>query len=90
MRAIRNKECLPMGHEVSRIARRCERAVVTAYRDLRQVGSDDMAAVQACTTLYRIHHPEASLNEARRLVAEWIEHHVVQGARGPTPGCPCD
>jgi hypothetical protein len=87
---VRNKECQPMGHEVSRIARRCERAVVTAYRDLRQVGSDDMAAFQACTTLYRIHHPEASLNEARRLVAEWIDHHVVQGARGPTPGCRCD
>jgi hypothetical protein len=90
MRVIRNKEFPPMGHEVSRIARRCERAVVTAYRDLRHVGSDDMEAFQACTTLYRIHHPEASLNEARRLVAEWIDHHVVQGARGPTPGCPCD
>ena len=79
-----------MRHEVSQIARRCERAVVTAYRDLRHVGSDDMVAFQACTTLYRIHHPEASLNEARRLVAEWIDHHVVQGAGGPTPGCRCD
>ncbi len=75
-----------MGHEVSQIARRCERAVVTAYRDLRQVGSDDMAAFQACTTLYRIHHPEASLNEARRLVAEWIDHHVVQGSGGSLHG----
>lgn len=74
-----------MGREISQIARRCERAVVTAYRDLRHVGSDDMAAFQACTTLYRIHHPEASLNEARRLVAEWIDHHVVQGAGGPPP-----
>ena len=33
-----------MGYEISQIARRCERAVVTAYRDLRQIGSDDMAA----------------------------------------------
>jgi len=49
-----------------------------------------MSAFQACTTLYRIHHPEASLNEARRLVAEWIDHHVVRGERGPTPGCECD
>ena len=67
------------------IARRCERAVVTAYRELRQVGSDDLSAFQACTALYRIHHPEASLNEARRLVAEWIDHHLVRqpdGARG--------
>ena len=66
-----------MGHEVD-IVRRCERAVVTEYRELRQVGSDDLAAFQACTTLYRIHHPEASIGEARRLVAEWIDHHVVQ------------
>ena len=74
----------------SSIARRCERAVVTAYRDLRQFGTDDMHAFQACTTLYRIHHPEASLSEARRLVAEWIDHHVVRDERGPTPGCGCD
>jgi streptomycin 6-kinase len=73
-----------MGHEVSQIARRCERAVITAYRDLRNLGSDDMAAFQACTLLYRLHHPEASLNEARRLVAEWIDHHVVRGDCGPT------
>ncbi len=72
-----------MGHDTSQIARRCERAVITAYRDLRQLGSDDMAAFQACTALYRIHHPEASLNEARRLVAEWIDHHVVRADRWP-------
>ena len=79
-----------MGADTSRIARRCERAVVTAYRDLRQLGSDDMAAFQACTTIYRIHHPESSLNEARRLVAEWIDHHVVRRATGPTSGCNCN
>lgn len=77
-----------MGHE-SRIARRCERAVVTAYSELRQIGTDDMAAFQACTSLYRIHHPEASINEARMLVAEWIEHHLVLKDDGPTPGCDC-
>lgn len=59
------------------IARLCERAVVTAYRELRQVGSADLSAFQACTALYRIHHPEATIGEARRLVAEWIDHHVV-------------
>jgi len=58
------------------IARRCERAVVTAYSELRQCGTDDMSAFVACTTLYRIHHPEASLGEARRLVAEWVDHHL--------------
>ncbi len=74
----------------SLIARRCERAVVTAYSELRQVGSDDMSAFLSCTALYRIHHPEASVNEARRLVAEWIDHHLVRGASGPTDGCDCD
>jgi hypothetical protein len=58
---------------VSQIARRCEAAVITAYSELRQHGTDDMSA---CTTLYRIHHPEASLGEARRLVAEWVDLHL--------------
>ena len=79
-----------MVRDFSQIGRRCERAVVTAYRELRGVGTPDLDAIGACTTLYRIHHPEASLNEARRLVAEWIDHHVVRGDQGPTPGCDCD
>ncbi len=79
-----------MGREFSQIARRCERAVVVAYRELRAVGTADIQAFNACTTLYRIHHPEASVNEARRLVAEWIDHHVVRNDQGPTPGCECD
>ena len=29
------------------------------------------------------------MNEARRLVAEWIDHHVVRNENGPTPGCEC-
>ena len=67
---------------VSQIARRCERAVVTAYSELRQLGTPDMDAFVACTTLYRIHHPEASLNEARRLVAEWVDQHLGQSDLG--------
>jgi streptomycin 6-kinase len=74
----------------SQIGRRCERAVVTAYKELRQIGTDDMSAFQACTALYRIHHPEASMNEARSLVAEWIDHHLVRQAPGPTDGCICE
>jgi hypothetical protein len=49
-----------------------------------------MEAFRACTTLYRIHHPESSMNEARRLVSEWVDHHVVRGDSGPTPGCDCN
>ena len=71
------------------IGRRCERAVVTAYRELLLCGNGDPEAFRACTTLYRIHHPESSLNEARRLVAEWSDHHVVEAKTGPTPGCAC-
>jgi hypothetical protein len=79
-----------MGRDYSHIARRCERAVVTAYRELREGGSADLPAFTACTTLYRIHHPEASVHEARRLVAEWIDHHVIRAERSPAPGCACD
>ena len=79
-----------MGRDFSYIARACERAVVTAYREQRLLGVEDVRAFTACTTLYRIHHPEASLSEARRLVAEWVDHHVVRAAKGPTPGCDCD
>ncbi len=74
---------------MTEIARRCERAVVTAYRELRRAGTEDMRAFQSCTTLYRIHHPEASVNEARRLVAEWIDHHVVRQSEEPSRGCDC-
>ncbi len=72
------------------ILHRCERAVVNAYRELRRTGADDMRAFQSCTTLYRIHHPEAGISEARLLVAEWIDHHVIQQQDGPGPVCPCD
>lgn len=72
------------------ISRSCERAVVTAYSELRDCGTLDIQAFHACTTLYRIHHPEASIDEARHLVAEWIDHHVVRQADGLTSGCECD
>lgn len=78
-----------MGRDFSHIARRCERAVLTAYRELRETGSDDFSAFRACAALYRIHHPEASMNEARRLVSEWIDHHIVRADASPAPGCDC-
>lgn len=78
-----------MAQDISRIARRCERAVITAYSELRGFGTADMDAFRACTTLYRIHHPEASIEEARRLVAEWVDHHIHRNGDGPTAGCDC-
>lgn len=80
---------IEMVREHSAIGRRCERAVVTAYRELRSRGTQDLDAFRACTTLYRIHHPEASLSEARSLVAEWVDHHIHRSASGPTDGCDC-
>ncbi|UPG71767.1 hypothetical protein MVG78_14625 [Roseomonas gilardii subsp. gilardii] len=79
-----------MGQEFSHIVRRCERAVVTAYRELREGGNDDLSSFRACTALYRIHHPEASVSEAQRLVAEWVDHHIIRADKGPTNGCECD
>ncbi|MFT8403635.1 MAG: hypothetical protein ABF654_07100 [Gluconobacter potus] len=43
-----------MSIETSRIGRKCERAVVTAYQELREVGQPDMQAFAACTPRYRI------------------------------------
>jgi hypothetical protein len=51
----------------------CERAFVTAYLALRDLGTSRLYAVQACTTLYRIHHPPALRSDARRWVEEWID-----------------
>ncbi len=78
-----------MASDTSETVRRCERAVVAAYRDLRALGTCDLDAFGACTTLYRIHHPDASLNEARRLVAEWIDHHVMGDGNAAAPDCRC-
>jgi len=79
-----------MARHQSRTIRRCEAAVITAYRELRDIGADDPQAFHACTTLYRIHHPEAPMTEARRLVAEWIDFHIIRkDAKLVQPDCGC-
>ena len=75
---------------MTEISRRCERAVVTAYKELRRAGTDDFSAFASCTTLYRMHHPEAPLTEARLLVAEWVDHHVIREGSGPSASCACE
>jgi len=66
-----------MVRQTSPSIRRCEAAVITAYRELRDIG-------------YRIHHPEAPLSEARRLVAEWIDFHIIRkDAKLVQPDCGC-
>ncbi|MFT9197659.1 hypothetical protein [Gluconobacter oxydans] len=46
-----------MSIETSRIGRKCERAVVTAYQELREVGQPDMQAFAAWPTRDSIHPP---------------------------------
>lgn len=58
----------------------CEHAVVTAYLELRELGTSDPYAMQACITLHRIRHPQTSADDARRRVGEWVDR--LAGDRG--------
>lgn len=78
-----------MGRDFNHISRRCERAVVTAYRELRESGADDSRHSGPARRSTGSITP-ASPNEARRLVSEWIDHHIVLGATSPAPGCDYD
>jgi hypothetical protein len=51
----------------------CQRAVRRAWRDLCSLGTDEVEAFYACTTLYLLRHPGASPHVARDLVAEWLD-----------------
>jgi hypothetical protein len=53
--------------------RSCERAVRRAWHDLCCLGTGEVSAFQACTTLYLIRHPDASHYEARDRVADWLD-----------------
>lgn len=76
--------------QLDRIHRQCERSVITAYQELKAVGIEEIQIFQSCTLLYRIYHPESSLNEARLLVSEWIDHHIYHYYEGKTRGCNCN
>jgi hypothetical protein len=52
----------------------CQYAVQRAWDGLLRLGADEVSAFRACTTLYLIRHPAASVCEARDLVAEWLDH----------------
>jgi hypothetical protein len=51
----------------------CQRAVQRAWLDLCSLGTDEVEAFHACTTLYMLRHPRASLHDARDLVAAWLD-----------------
>jgi hypothetical protein len=63
----------------------CERAVQRAWRDLCGLGTDEISAFHACTTLYLIRHPAGSLHEARDLVAERLDHDARE-SQGESQG----
>lgn len=51
----------------------CRAAVERAYRELKQRDEADVSAFNAATQIYRWHHPDASLLDARFTVAEWLD-----------------
>ncbi|HYD98634.1 MAG TPA: hypothetical protein VEH84_04570 [Alphaproteobacteria bacterium] len=51
---------------------RCRRAVTRAFRELRGCGQPDRTAYDAALAVFRWHHPEASVSEARETVAAWV------------------
>lgn len=75
--------------QLNHIQRQCEKSVITAYQELKAVGIEEIQIFQSCTLLYRIYHPESSLNEARLLVSEWIDHHIYRQSKSKTRGCNC-
>lgn len=56
----------------AREAPQCQGAVVRAYDNLRTAGVEDEKAFLAAARLYRTHHPEADLKDARSRIAGWI------------------
>jgi len=51
----------------------CEHTVITTYLELLELGTSELYAFQACVTLYRIHYPATSKNDAQTAVARWID-----------------
>ena len=51
----------------------CKKIVQRAFNELRQRGVAEIPAFDSATRLYRLHHPEVPLREARFRIAEWLE-----------------
>lgn len=50
----------------------CRIAVTRVYRELKQRNIPDVAAFDTATAIFRLHHPEVPLFEARYAIAEWL------------------
>lgn len=51
----------------------CRKIVQRAFDELRRRGVAEIPAFDSATTLFRLHHPEVPLREARFKIAEWLE-----------------
>lgn len=51
----------------------CYRAVMTAYRQLRERGESDRVSFNSALAVFRHHHPEVPASKAPYVVAEWID-----------------
>ncbi len=52
---------------------RCQTAVTRAYHSLRGRGVRDLDAFETATVIFRFHHPESTVVQARSMVAEWLD-----------------
>ena len=52
---------------------RCHLAVTNAYRQLRGRGITDVAAFDTATIIFRFHHPEKTVMQARATVSDWLD-----------------
>ena len=51
----------------------CQTAVTNAYRQLVAGGVPDLAAFKTATAVFRSHHPESSVPEARAQISDWLD-----------------
>jgi hypothetical protein len=52
---------------------RCQMAVTNAYRQLRERGVSDFNAFDTAAVIYRYHHPDTTVTQARSQIAEWLD-----------------
>ena len=78
----------------------CAKAVADAYRaemgkalatsDSRRARAHGKRAGPVVDDRGRDDEGEEAVSKDMEVVAEWVDHHVVRAAQGPTPGCACD
>ena len=56
----------------------CKGIVARTYREMVEMGRQDEDAFRSAVNVYRIHHPEATNQDAPYVVAEWICEELAQ------------